>query len=194
MVDDLPVVTAAEFRVDGAATLEWVARYLEQLASYPVSSAVAPGDIAAMLPAHAPEDPEPYATILSDLDRVILPGITHWQSPGFFAYFPASSSPPSILGELVSAGLGVNGMLWATSPACTELETVVLDWVAELLGLPEQFRSTGAGGGVIEASASSATLCALVAARERALGTGAPLDGLTLYATREAHSSLAKAP
>jgi len=192
MTDDPRVVTAADFRVDGAAALDWVARYLEGLERYPVSSSVAPGEIAALLPAHAPEAPEPFEAVLADLDRVVMPGITHWQAPGFFAYFPASSSPPAVIGELVSAGLAVNGMLWATSPACTELEMVVLDWLAELLALPAHFHSSGSGGGVIEDSASSATLCALVAARERAQREGVPIDGLTIYATDEAHSSMAK--
>ena len=186
------IVSSARFREDGMMALEWVAAYLEGLERYAVSPSVVPGDIAARLPAHAPEDPEPFAAILADLDHVIVPGITHWQAPGFFAYFPASSSPASILGELVSAGLAVNGMLWSTSPACTELEMVVLDWLVELLGLPEQFSFAGTGGGVIQDSASSATLCALVAARERALQQGASLDRLTLYATSEAHSSLPK--
>ena len=186
------IVSSARFREDGMMALEWVAAYLEGLERYAVSPSVVPGDIAARLPAHAPEDPQPFATVLADLDRVIVPGITHWQAPGFFAYFPASSSPASILGELVSAGLAVNGMLWSTSPACTELEMVVLDWLVELLGLPEHFSFAGTGGGVIQDSASSATLCALVAARERALQQGASLDRLTLYATSEAHSSLPK--
>ena len=192
MSGDPHVVTQEGFLADGTATLEWVARYLEEIRSYPVAPSVAPGDIVASLPMHAPEEPESFATILGDLDRVVLPGITHWQAPGFFAYFPASSSPPAILAELVSAGLAVNGMLWATSPACTELEMVVLDWLVDLLGLPEHFRSAGPGGGVIQDSASSATLCALIAARERTLVAGATLDRLTLYATSEAHSSMQK--
>ena len=191
MGDDPRVVTSSGFRSDGASALEWVADYLEGLDQVAVSPSVAPGDIAARLPAHAPEEPEPFDTILADLDRIVVPGLTHWQAPGFFAYFPASSSPPSVLGELVSAGLAVNGMLWSTSPACTELEMVVLEWLVELLGLPDQFRFANGGGGVIEDSASSATLCALVAARERAL-RGATLDRLTLYGTSEAHSSLPK--
>jgi aromatic-L-amino-acid/L-tryptophan decarboxylase len=191
-MDDPRVVTAKDLRFDGAAALEWVASYLEALESYPVSPSVAPGEIAATLPSHPPEEPEPFASILADLDRVVVPGITHWQAPGFFAYFPASSSPPAILGELISAGLAVNGMLWATSPACTELEMVVLDWLVELLGLPEHFRFASTGGGVIQDSASSATLCALIAARERALRDGATLDRLRLYASSEAHSSMPK--
>ena len=192
MDDVARVVTSASFRDDGLMALEWVARYLEGLESLAVSPAVVPGGTAARLPAHAPEQPEPFASILADVDRVIMPGITHWQAPGFFAYFPASSSPPSILGELVSAGLAVNGMLWTTSPACTELEMVVLDWLIEFLGLPQHFSFAGTGGGVMQDSASSATLCALVAARERVLQAGASLDRLTLYATSEAHSSLPK--
>jgi aromatic-L-amino-acid/L-tryptophan decarboxylase len=191
-MDDPRVVTSKDLRFDGAAALEWVASYLEGLGSYPVSPSVAPGEIAAMLPSHPPEKPEPVAGILADLDRVILPGITHWQAPGFFAYFPASSSPPAILGELVSAALAVNGMLWTTSPACTELEMVVLDWLVELLALPEHFSFAGTGGGVIQDSASSATLCAIIAARERALRHGATLGRLRLYASSEAHSSMPK--
>ena len=145
-----------------------------------------------MLPGSAPEEPEPFAAILADLDRVVLPGTMHWQAPGFFGFFPANASPPSILGELVAAGLGVNGMVWATSPACTEIETVMLDWLVDLLGLPGGFRSGSAGGGVIQDSASSATLCALLAARERALRAGAALSDLCVYASVEAHSSVEK--
>ena len=114
-----------------------------------------------MLPRSAPEEPEPFEDVLADLDRIVMPGTTHWQAPGFFGFFPANASPPAILGDLVAAGLGVNGMVWATSPACTEVETVMLDWLVELLGLPARFRSESSGGGVIQDSASSATLCAL---------------------------------
>src|SRR5207245_5160115 len=103
-----------------------------------------------------------------DLDDVILPGVTHWQSPNFFAYFPGNASPPAMLGDLVSSGLGVQGMLWATSPACTELETHVLDWLVDMLALPDRFKSSGQGGGGIQDTASSAPLCALLPARERA--------------------------
>ncbi|MEQ8662939.1 MAG: pyridoxal-dependent decarboxylase, partial [Gammaproteobacteria bacterium] len=125
------------------------------------------------------------------------PGLMHWQSPGFFGYFPANTSPPSILGDLLCAGLGVQGMLWQTSPACTELETHVLDWLVDMLGLPQRFKSHGRGGGVIQDSASSATLCALLAARERASGYharegGNPAD-LVAYCSRETHSSMDKA-
>src|SRR5262245_32258480 len=163
-------MTPNEFRRWGQATVEWIARYLEGIEDYPVLSQAAPGRVLAALPPHPPEHGESFETVLRDLDEIVLPGITHWQSPSFFGYFPANASGPSILAELLSAGLGVQGMLWSTSPACTELETHVMDWLVDLCGLPGRFRSTGAGGGVIEDSASSAGVCALVAARERATG------------------------
>ena len=179
-----------DFRRHAHAAVEWVADYLERVESLPVLSTVSPGDIRAALPPAPPEHGEPFEAVLADLDRVILPGITHWQSPGFHAFFPGNSSGPSIIGELLSAGLGVQGMLWATSPACTELETHVLDWLAQMLDLPPQFHSAGAGGGVIQDSASSATLCALLAARER---TGADPRRITAYTSNQAHSSVEKA-
>jgi aromatic-L-amino-acid decarboxylase len=190
-------MTPEEFRRWGYAVVDWVAAYQSQVAAKPVLSQVRPGQIRASLPAQPPLKGESFSEILADVEKVILPGITHWQSPNFFAYFPANNSGPSILGELLSAGLGVQGMLWATSPACTELETHVLDWVADLLGLPEKFRSSGAGGGVIQDSASSAVLCALLAARERATGfqfneTGGA-QGLVAYTSPHAHSSVEKA-
>lgn len=185
-------MTPDELRRHGHLLVDWVADYLEGVEAFPVGSPVAPGDVRAALPAHPPDHPEPFEAVLADVASVILPGVTHWQSPDFFAYFPANSSGPSILGELLSAGLGVQGMLWATSPACTELETHVLDWMVELLGLPDRFRSDSAGGGVIEDSASSATLCAVLAARHRA-GGAAALGDLVGYASREAHSSVEKA-
>jgi len=186
-----------EFRHFGHAAVDWVASYLERIEELPVLARTAPGQIRAALPARAPEQPEPFEAILADLDRVILPGITHWQSPRFFAYFSANASPPAILGDLISAGLGVQGMLWATSPACTELETHVLDWLADALGLPEACTSRGPGGGVIQDTASSATLCALLAARDRATAGAATAEGvspgLTAYASTQAHSSVEKA-
>jgi aromatic-L-amino-acid decarboxylase len=187
-------LTPDQLRAQGAQVLDWVARYQETVEQHPVLSQVAPGDVRAQLPAHPPEHPEPFDQVLADLDEIILPGITHWQSPSFFAYFPANASGPSILGDLVSSGLGVQGMLWSTSPACTELETHMLDWMVELLDLPDRFLSTGPGGGVIQDSASGATLCALLAARVRA-GTigGSDLDPLRAYTSTQAHSSLQKA-
>ena len=185
------------FRHYGRAVVDWIADYYARVESYPVLSQVAPGEVYRSLPPEAPEHGEGFEAILADIDRLILPGITHWQSPNFFAFFPANTSGPSILGELLAAGLGVQGMLWATSPVCTELETRVLDWLIEMLGLPLRFRSDGPGGGVIQDSASSATLCALLAARGRARdprGSDEGSDGrLVCYASTEAHSSIEKA-
>ena len=186
-------LTPDELRARAAEVADWVASYHERLDGLPVQPAVEPGDIRGLLPRHPPERPEPFADVLADLERIVLPGTTGWQAPGWFAYFPANSTGPAMLADLVSAGLGQQGMLWSTGPACTELETVVLDWLVELLDLPDRFRSTGSGGGVIEDSASSATLCALVAARHRATSAGASLDRLRAYTSTQAHSSVAKA-
>jgi aromatic-L-amino-acid decarboxylase len=190
---------SAFLRRHGGEAMEWVAAYLEQAESRPVRSRVEPGELRRRLPASPPSEGEAFEAVLEDLDRLILPGITHWQSPNFFAYFPANTSGPSILGELLSAGLGVQGMLWSTSPACTELESHVLDWLVEMLDLPRRFRSDGAGGGVIQDTASSASLCALLTARDRATGWRSNLEGLaglprmTAYASEHAHSSIEKA-
>lgn len=190
-------MTPQEFRQYGYALIDWIADYHQRVESFPVLSQVQPGDIRAMLPASPPQHGEPFDAILADVDRVILPGVTHWQSPNFFAYFPANASGPAILGELLSAGLGVQGMLWLTSPACTELETHMMDWLVEMLALPEKFKSTSTGGGVIQDSASSATLCALLAARERATNFQTNRSGgaghLTVYITSQTHSSVEKA-
>jgi aromatic-L-amino-acid decarboxylase len=188
MPDDLHM-SPEEFRRHGHAVVDWIARYLETVEEYPVAPDVSPGEIRARLPAEAPEEPEPFEEILADLDDVVMPGITHWQSPKWFAYFPANSSPPAILGELVSAGLGVQGMLWSTSPACTEIESAVLDWLVDLLGLPRQWKTTGPGGGVIQMSASDSTHTALVVARHR---SGALCDRLVAYTSEQAHSSVEK--
>jgi aromatic-L-amino-acid/L-tryptophan decarboxylase len=192
----VPHMTPDELRRYGAEALDWVARYHERIESLPVLSRVAPGEVRAQLPERPPQHGEPFAAMLADLERVLLPGLTHWQSPGFFAYFPSNTSGPSILGELLSAGIAVQGMSWSTSPSCTELETLVMDWLVEALALPAAFRSDGPGGGVIQDTASSAVLCALVAARERATGGRSNATGcdgsLTVYASSQAHSSVAK--
>ena len=188
---------ADDLRRDGPAALKWIADYLERAPELPVMAQVKPGEILARLPQHAPRTGQPFAELLENLERDILPGVTHWQSPNFFAYFPANSSPPSVAGEILSAGLGVQGMLWATSPACTELEIRVLDWLVEMLGLPQEFLSTGVGGGVIQDSASSANLCAVLAGRERATQFASNEEGcdqrLTAYTSAQAHSSMEKA-
>ena len=144
-------MTPDEFRRHGRAVVDWIADYYERVESYPVLSQVQPGEIRAGLPAQAPLHGEPFEAMLADIEPLIMPGITHWQSPNFFAFFPANASFPAMLGDLLSSGLGVQGMLWATSPACTELETHVLDWMADMLGLPATFKSTGSGGGVMAA-------------------------------------------
>src|SRR6266508_2001803 len=169
-------MTPEQFRRHGYEVVDWIADYYDRIESLPVLSQAEPGAVRAALPAEPPEQGEPFDAVLRDLDEVILPGITHWQHPSFFAYFPANASGPAILGDLLTSGLGVQGMLWATSPAATELETHVLDWLVELLDLPKRFRSDGPGGGVIQHTASDAALVALLAALHRAS------DGATEHA------------
>lgn len=185
-------MTAEELRTQGHALIDWIADYLDQVEDLPVSSPAAPGWVTSQLPTTPPEHPEPFEAVMADVDGIIMPGVVHWQSPNFFGYFASNNSGPSILGELLSAGLGVQGMLWATSPSCTELETVVADWMADLCGLPDRFRSSTDGGGVIQGSASLSTLVALIAARERARQRGAELGDMTVYASEQAHSSVQK--
>lgn len=185
-----------EFRRYGKAVVDWIADYYQQVESYPVLSQAKPGEIRASLPEHPPGKGENFEAILKDVNH-LMRGITHWQSPNFFAYFPANTSAPSILGDLLASGLGVQGMIWSTSPACTELETHVLDWLVDMLNLPDKFKSTSTGGGVIQDSASSAALCALLAARERATNFASNEEGcagkLVVYASTQTHSSLEKA-
>ncbi len=171
---------ASDLRRDGAAALEWAARYLERVSELPVLSQVKPGEIRSRLPDTAPEHPEPFAEVLRDLDEILLPGITHWQHPRYFAYFAISSSEPAILAELLAATLNSVAILWRTAPAATELERTVLDWAAELLGLPSGWH------GHIEDTASISTLAALIAARE---ATGRSV----VVCSEQAHSSVAKA-
>jgi aromatic-L-amino-acid/L-tryptophan decarboxylase len=189
-------MTPDEFRQKADAVVDFLVRYQQQVAEFTVMSQVKPGDVRAKLPAHPPRQGEPFEAVLRDLDSKIMPGITHWQSPNFYAYFPSNNSGPSILGDLLSSGIGVQGMLWATSPSCTELETLVLDWLVEMLALPPAFLSTRKGGGVIQDTASSATLCALLAARERATNFRTNEEGcdgsLVAYTSEHAHSSLEK--
>ena len=169
------------FRDDGAAALDWVASYLERVGELPVLAQVEPGEIRSRLPAAPPETAEPFAAVLRDLDEVLLPGITHWQSPRFFAYFPSTGSEPAILAELLIAGLNQVGILWRTSPALQELEEVTLDWLAQLLGLPSGLH------GHIEDTASFGTMAALAAAREAKPGAR------VVVCSEHAHSSVQKA-
>src|SRR5947209_2053867 len=190
-----PGPTGAEVREALAEAAAWVSGYLESVGDRPVLSQVSPGDIAARLPERAPDRGEPFDAILGDLDALILPGITHWNHPAFFAYFGISGSGPGIVGELIASALNVNAMLWRTSPAATELEQRTLAWVLELLGLPEGWF------GQITDTASSSTFYALAAAREtlglevRRLGMAgrADLPALVAYTSAEAHSSVEKA-
>jgi aromatic-L-amino-acid decarboxylase len=168
------------FREDGAAALEWAARYLERVGDLPVLAQVDPGDIRSRLPAAPPERGEPFASVLRDLDEILLPGITHWQSPRFFAYFANSSAEPGILAELLAATLNSVAFIWRTSPASTELETHTLDWTAQLLGLPSGWH------GHIEDTASVSTIAALAAAREAN-------GGHVVVCSEEAHSSVERA-
>lgn len=171
---------AADLRRDGPAVVEWAARYLERVGELPVLAPVRPGEIRARLPASPPEEPEPFAAVLRDLDEILLPGLTHWQHPRFFAYFAVSASEPGILAELLAAALNPVAILWRTAPAATELEGLVLDWTAQLLGLPEGWH------GHIEDGASTSTFAALVAARH---ATGRNV----VVCSEHAHSSVDKA-
>uniref|UniRef100_A0A8C5BRX8 Aromatic-L-amino-acid decarboxylase n=1 Tax=Gadus morhua TaxID=8049 RepID=A0A8C5BRX8_GADMO len=162
---------AAEFRRRGKEMVDFVADYLENIEHRRVYPDVEPGYLRSMIPSEAPLEPESYEDVLKDVDRVIMPGITHWQSPHFHAYFPSASSYPALLADMLCGGLGCIGFTWAASPACTELETVMLDWLGKMLQLPEDFLAgtKGQGGGVIQGTASEATLMALLAARCKAV-------------------------
>jgi len=189
-------MTPEEFRRHGHTVVDWIADYYARIESLPVLSRAKPGQIRGSLPPEPPASGEAFETILHDVEKLILPGITHWQSPNFYAFFPGNASGAAILGDLLSSGLGVQGMLWVTSPACTELETHVLDWLVKMLDLPSKFLSTSTGGGVIQDTASSASLCALLAARERAtnfVSNRLGCDGkLVAYTSAQAHSSIEK--
>jgi len=189
-------MTPAEFRRAGHELVEWIAAYRERLAAgdVPVQAQQRPGGLIARLPAAAPEQPEPWETILRDLENLILPGITHWQHPRFFGYFPTGGSLAGVLGDMLSTGLGVIGLNWQAAPALTELEQVTTDWARDLLGLPREF------AGVIQDTASAASFVALVSARERtsayaAAGPGLQDGGapLIVYTSAHAHSSIEKA-
>jgi aromatic-L-amino-acid/L-tryptophan decarboxylase len=188
-------MTPADFRGYAHKVVDWMADYFENIEAYPVLAQTTPGDIRHWLPDAPPRQPEAMESILVDLDRVIMPGITHWNSPGFLAYFGITGSGPGILGEMISGALNVNAMLWRTSPAATELEQVTLDWLRQMLGLPQPLF------GVINDTASSGILYALAAAREalplhiRQQGmSGRPdVPRLRFYASQEAHSAADKA-
>lgn len=178
------------FRKYGHELVDWIAEYYETIEDYPVKSRVEPGDVKKQLPFAPPEKGEPADRIIEDFKRIIMPGISHWQHPGWFAYFPANNSPVSVLAEMLTAGLGVQGMIWDTSPAATELEEVVMNWLRDMVGLPAEF------SGVIQDTASTATLCALLSAREKATGFEVNQKGfdktLRIYTSSQTHSSIEK--
>jgi aromatic-L-amino-acid decarboxylase len=184
---------ANEFRHQAHLMVDWMADYLENIENYPVKANIEPGQIYDQLPLSPPQAGESMDKIFTDFQTIILPGITHWQSPNFFAYFPANSSYPSILGEMLTAALGAQCMIWETSPAATELEERVMNWLKEMTGLPTNWE------GVIQDSASSSTLAAILSARERASGYTLNDQGYTgkekfrIYCSTETHSSVDKA-
>jgi len=182
-----------EFRTHAHELVDWMADYMEHVESYPVKPDTTPGEILRRLPEHPPADGEQFAAIFEDFRKTIVPGMTHWQNPSFFGYFPANASAPSILAEMLTATLGAQCMSWATSPAATELEERMMEWLREMIGLPENFT------GVIQDTASTATLCSILTAREarsgyaindRGFGAAGPF---TVYCSSEAHSSVEKA-
>ena len=187
-------MTPEEFREHGHQLIDWLADYHKSLAERPVMSVSRPGEIAAQLPASPPNDPEPFADVLADLDRIVVPGLSLWQHPRFFGYFPANAQPAGILGDLLSTGLGVLGLSWQSSPAITEIETAVLDWMRQMTGL------SAAWHGVIQDTASTSTLVALITARERTTGYALSRGGLqaeprplVIYVSAQSHSSVDKA-
>lgn len=184
-------MSTADFLRHGQSTLELLGRYMESLSDRPIIPNIEPGDISSALPTDPPQHPESFDQILADIESIVVPGLVGWQAPGWFAYFPANSSPPAVLGELLSAGFAQQGMLWSTSPAATELEALVLDWLVDLLGLPQRWKTTSKGGGVIQMSASDASHTALVVARMRARRR-ATIDRQVVYASSQAHSSIEK--
>jgi aromatic-L-amino-acid decarboxylase len=179
-----------EFRKYGHEIVDWIADYMNNIEKYPVYPNIQPGEIKTQLPKNAPTKGEKMEDIFSDFQSIILPGITHWQHPCWFAYFPANNSPPSVLGEFLTAALGAQCMIWKTSPAAEELEGVTLDWLRKMIGLPKGM------AGVIQDSASTSTLVALLAAREKVskfqINNKGFTESLIVYCSEEAHSSVMK--
>jgi aromatic-L-amino-acid/L-tryptophan decarboxylase len=182
-----------EFRRHGHQLVDWMADYMRDVGDLPVTPPVKPGDVRGLLPCSAPAEGEPFERLFHDFTKIIVPGMTHWNHPGWFAYFPGNNSPPSVLAEMLTATLGAQCMSWATSPAATELEQVTMEWLRQMLGLPPEFT------GVIQDTASTATLVSLLSARERATHHSAGVDGLAgtetrlaVYTSGEAHSSVEK--
>jgi aromatic-L-amino-acid decarboxylase len=187
------MISLEEFRLEAHKLVDWIADYYKNAADYPVKSQVNPGDIVSRLPVSPPDHAESFSTVFADVENILMPGITHWQSPRFFAYFPANSSFPSLLGEMLTAALGAQCMKWETSPAATELEELVMKWLRQMTGLPDTFQ------GVIQDTASTATLCAILTAREKTSAYAVNQSGFRnqpvfrVYCSSEAHSSVDKA-
>ena len=186
-------MTTDEFRKHAHELVEWMAGYMDNVQKFPVKSQVSPGEIFNKIPDNPPRNPETFDSLMKDMDSVIMPGITHWQSPNFFAYFPANTSPPSVLAEMMTATLGAQCMIWETSPAAAELEEKMMIWLRDMIGLPSEFE------GVIQDSASTSTLAAILTAREKASGFSINADGakqagnLRVYCSGQTHSSVDKA-
>ena len=189
-------MTTSEFRKQGYKVIDWLVDYYENIENFPVLSQVSPGEIRSNLPDSPPAKGRDYDEILSDMDTM-MPGMTHWQHPNFHAFFPAGSSGPAILADMIATGTGIVGMLWETSPSCTEVETHVLDWLVDMLGMPSKFKSNDLGGGVIQDTASSSTLIALIGAREYAskgeFNSNDTNNKLSSYVSTHSHSSIEKA-
>lgn len=186
-------MTSDEFRKYGHELVDWMAGYLDNIERYPVKSKVKPGEIFKQLPSDPPSEGESFGAVIKDIEEIIMPGITHWQSPNFYAYFPSNNSYPSILAEMITATLGAQCMIWETSPAAAELEERIMDWLRDLIGLPSMFE------GVIQDTASTSTLAAIITAREkvtdfRSNSVGANVSGvLRVYCSEQTHSSVEKA-
>lgn len=186
-------MTTDEFRKHAHELVEWMAGYMENVENYPVKSTVKPGGIFSRIPDSPPSEPQAFSELMKDLEEIIMPGITHWQSPNFFAYFPANTSPPSILAEMITSTLAAQCMMWETSPAAAELEEKMMIWLRDLIGLPSDFE------GVIQDTASTSTLAAVITAREKCTGFAVNEEGfhhkpfLRVYCSRQAHSSVEKA-
>ena len=182
-----------EFRKQAHELVDWMADYLENIRDYPVKAQVEPGDIFKQIPDHPPDDAQPFDNIFSDFKQIIIPGMTHWQHPSFFAYFPANSSPPSVLAEMLTATLGAQCMIWQTSPAAAELEEKMITWLKQMIGLPQEFT------GCIQDTASTATLCSILTAREKISDYRTNRSGIkdasryAVYCSEETHSSIEKA-
>ncbi|XP_072956432.1 tyrosine decarboxylase 2 isoform X2 [Typha angustifolia] len=195
MEDSLKPMDAEQLREYGHKMVDFIADYYKSIENFPVLSQVKPGYLRELLPDSAPNQPETLQDVFEDIHRKIIPGVTHWQSPNYFAYYPSNSSTAGFLGEMLSAGFNIIGFSWITSPAATELEMIVLDWLAKMLKLPSEFLSSGQGGGVIQGTASEAILVVLLAARDKALRKlgKKSLEKLVVYASDQTHSALQKA-